>query len=85
LFDEFLPNFNSNQFNVRFDETEDLGRGRSKDLVAKVRVGRGHLEFLFQNHRNLKSSGITMQSWGYFIMDLPGLMPELLREVIAKK
>ncbi len=83
LMDELLPHFSSRQFNVGCDETVDLGRGRSQEIVAKRGKGRVYLDFLLKIYREVKARGLTMQFWGDIIMAYPELVPELPRDVIA--
>ena len=83
LMDELLPHFTSRQLNVGCDETVDLGRGRSHEIVAKRGKGRVYLDFLLKIYREVKARGLTMQFWGDIIMAYPELVPELPRDVIA--
>lgn len=83
LYDEFLHNFSSEQFNVGCDETFDLGYGRSKALVEKVGVGRVYLDFLLKIHQEVNARGRTMQFWGDIIINHPELVSELPRDVFA--
>jgi len=83
LYDELLPHFSSRQFNVGCDETVDLGKVRSKDLVEKLGVGRVYLDFLLKIHREVKARGRTMQFWGDIIMKHPELVPDLPADVVA--
>lgn len=79
LYDELLPHFSSQQFNVGCDETFDVGQGRSKAAVEEMGAGRVYLAFLQQIHREVQAHGRTMQFWGDIIVNHPELVPELLR------
>jgi hypothetical protein len=83
LMDELLPHFSSRQFNVGCDETIDLGRGRSRQVVAEKGRGRVYLDFLLKIYREVKARGRAMQFWGDIIMTHPELVAELPRDVIA--
>jgi hypothetical protein len=83
MYDDLLPNFSSKQINVGCDETWSLGKGRSKDAVAKDGVGRVYLGFIKQIHGLVSAHGSTMQFWGDIIMQHPELIPELPKGVIA--
>lgn len=83
LYDELLPHFTSNQFNVGCDETFDLGQGRSKKACEEKGVGRVYLEFLLKIHKLVQERGKTMQFWGDIIVKHPELIPELPDGVIA--
>jgi hypothetical protein len=83
LYDELLPNFSSQFFNVGCDETWDLGHGRSKKLCAVKGQGRVYLDFLKQIHREVSTRGKRMMFWGDIILKYPKLIKELPRDVIA--
>jgi len=83
LYDELLPHFTSNQFNVGCDETFDLGQGKSKKICEEKGVGRVYLEFLLKIHKLVQERGKTMQFWGDIIIKHPELIPELPDGVIA--
>jgi hypothetical protein len=77
LYDELLPNFSSQFFNVGCDETWDLGRGQSKKLCVAKGQGRVYLDFLKQIHREVSARGKRMMFWGDIILKYPKLIPEL--------
>jgi hypothetical protein len=77
LYDELLPNFTSERFNIGADETWDLGRGRSKALCQRQGQGRVYLEFLQKLHREVTARGRTMMFWGDIILKHPELIREL--------
>lgn len=83
LYDELLPNFTSQQFNVGCDETFDLGQGRSRQLCQERGEGRVYLDFLLEVHRLVTARGRVMQFWGDIIGSHPELVPELPRDAIA--
>jgi hexosaminidase len=82
LYDELLPNFSSQFFNVGCDETWDLGRGQSKKLCAAKGQGRVYLDFLKNIHREVSARGKTMMFWGDIILKYPKLIKELLSFVV---
>jgi hexosaminidase len=83
LFDELLPNFTSQYFNVGADETWDLGQGRSKALCDEKGKGRVYLEFLLAIYERTKARGRTMQYWGDIIGNHPELVAELPKDAVA--
>jgi hypothetical protein len=83
LYDELLPNFSSQLFNVGCDETWDLGRGQSKKLCDRIGNGKVYLEFLKKIHREVSARGKTMMFWGDIILKYPELIRELPKNVIA--
>ena len=83
LYDELLPNFSSEFFNVGCDETWDLGRGQSKKLCETKGKGRVYLDFLKKIHREVSARGKKMMFWGDIILKYPKLIRELPKNVIA--
>jgi hexosaminidase len=83
LYDELLPNFSSQFFNVGCDETWDLGRGQSKKLCDAKGKGRVYLDFLKKIHREISARGKQMMFWGDIILKYPKLICELPKDLIA--
>ena len=83
LYDELLPNFSSQFFNVGCDETWDLGRGQSKKLCEAKSKGRVYLDFLKRLHREISARDKQMMFWGDIILKHPKLIHELPKNVIA--
>jgi hexosaminidase len=83
LFDELLPHFSSQRFNVGCDETWDLGRGRSKRICAAKGTGSVYVDFLKRLHREVVARGRQMMFWGDIVLSEPGLIGELPRDAIA--
>jgi hypothetical protein len=83
LYDELLPNFSSQFFNIGGDETWDLGKGRSKKLCDRIGKGRVYLDFIKKLHREVSARGRTMMFWGDIILKQPALIRELPRDIIA--
>jgi len=83
LYDELLPNFSSERFNVGCDETWDLGRGQSKKLCERFGKGRVYLDFLKKIHREVSARGKCMMFWGDIILKYPRLIKKLPRDIIA--
>ena len=77
LYDELLPNFSSQFFNVGCDETFDLGLGRSKKLCEQIGKGRVYIDFLKKIHHEVSRRGRRMMFWGDIILKYPKLIPEL--------
>lgn len=83
LYDDLLPYFSSDKFNVGCDETLELGKGKSKSLCEEVGVGRVYKNFLMKIYEDVKRRGKTMMFWGDIILSYPELIPELPKDVIA--
>lgn len=83
LYDELLPNFSSQFFNIGGDETWDLGKGQSKKLCAAKGKGRVYLDFIKQLHREVSARNQRMMFWGDIILKQPALIRELPKNLIA--
>lgn len=83
VYDELLPNFSSDFFNVGCDETWDLGKGRSKKLCATNGKSLVYLNFLKKIHREVSKRGRTMMFWGDIIIKYPSLIREIPANTIA--
>jgi hexosaminidase len=83
LYDELLPNFSSEFFNVGCDETWDLGRGQSKRLCETKGKSRVYLDFLKRIQREVSTRDKKMMFWGDIILKYPKLIRELPKNVIA--
>lgn len=83
LYDELLPSFSSDFFNVGCDETWDLGRGQSKELCRSRGKGTVYLDFLKRVHTEVSRRGKRMMIWGDIILKYPNLIRKLPRDAIA--
>jgi hypothetical protein len=63
LYDEYLPNFTSPQFNIGGDEPWELGRGWSKPLCEARGRRTVYLEHLTGIQKLVKARGKKMQFW----------------------
>lgn len=83
LYDELLPNFSSDYFNVGCDETWDLGRGQSRKLCQTKGKGVVYLDFLNRIQREISKRGKRMMFWGDIILKYPKLIAKLPKNVVA--
>jgi hexosaminidase len=77
LYDELLPNFESNILNIGGDEPYELGQGRSADLCAEYGRERVYTDFLLKIHEQLSRRGSKMQVYGDIIINYPHLIKDL--------
>lgn len=80
LYDQLLPNFTSEIFNVGLDETFDLGEGRSAAACALKGRHEVYLDFLLSVHRRVAERNRRMQFWSDIVLEHPRLVPRLPRE-----
>jgi len=83
LYDELLPNFTSQSFNVGCDETWELGKGWSRKLCEEKGTTRVYLDFLLGIHELVREHGRTMMFWGDIILHQPDLISELPEDIVA--
>jgi hypothetical protein len=83
LYDELLPNFSSEFFNIGGDETWDLGKGQSKKLCEQKGKGIVYLNFLKKIQREVSTRERKMMFWGDIILKHPNLISALPKNVIA--
>jgi hexosaminidase len=83
LYDELLPNFSSEFFNIGGDETWDLGKGQSKKFCEQKGKGVVYLDFLKKIQREVSARGKKMMFWGDIILKYPALIRALPKNVIA--
>lgn len=79
---QYIPLFTSAQFNICADETFDLGKGKSKDLVAEHGVGKVYVDFVNQVVDIVKGHGKTVMMWGDILAKHPEFISELPEDVI---
>ncbi len=83
LYDELLPNFSSDFFNIGGDETWDLGKGQSKKLCEQKGKDIVYLDFLKKIQREVSARKKKMMFWGDIILKYPKLIRQLPKNVIA--
>ena len=82
LYEEFVPLFQAEDFNVCCDETWDLGLGRTQSLCRRVGVGRVYLGFLKKIRRLCRKFGKRMNAWADIVLEHPGLLGDLPRDIV---
>jgi len=82
MYDEFLPLFEAEDFNVCCDETWELGKGRSRRRTDRLGVGRVYLDFLKKILRLCQKHGKRMNAWADIVLDHPDLLPDAPRSIV---
>lgn len=82
LYNELLPHFSSQKFNIGGDEPWELGKGKSKTEV-EARGGRVYLDYLLKLHAEVTRHGRQAQFWADIILHYPELVPELPKDIMA--
>ncbi|MBE3068621.1 MAG: beta-N-acetylhexosaminidase [Planctomycetes bacterium] len=82
MYEEFVPLFEAEDFNVCCDETWELGKGRSKARAARVGVGRVYLDFLKRIHSLCERHGKRMNAWADIVLDHAELLPDVPKGIV---
>ncbi len=83
MYDEFVPNFKSRQFNICCDEAYDLGVVRSKEAAEKAGgIGPLYVEWINYCADLSKNHGKSIQMWGDIILKYPTLIDRLPNDAV---
>jgi hexosaminidase len=82
LYDEFMPLFDAEDFNVCCDETWELGKGRSKTAAERLGTGRVYLDFLLKIYSLCQKHGKRMNLWADILLKYPQLLKELPKDIV---
>jgi hypothetical protein len=69
LYEEYLPNFSSKEFNVGLDEPWELGQGWSRQEVEKMGKGKVYLRHLEGIRKLVEKHGRHMQFWSDVLLE----------------
>ena len=81
LYDDFLPLFEAEDFNVCCDEPFDLGLGRSKARADREGLGRVFLDFVLKLREQCHRHNKRINIWGDLVMHNPEVLPDLPKDV----
>lgn len=81
LFEELLPNFTSSKLNINFDETMDLGFGKSQPHCEIKGKGEVYLDYLIQIVDLAKQHGKTCQIFSDMLLQFPEIISKIPDEV----
>ena len=82
LYNEFIPLFDSDDFNVCCDETWELGKGRSKKEADKKGTGQVYLDFILKIHKLCHQHSKRMNLWADIVLKYPELLNKLPRDIV---
>jgi hypothetical protein len=71
LYEEYLPNFSSKEFNVGLDEPWELGQGWSRQEVEKTGKAKVYLRHLEGIRKLVEKHGRHMQFWSDVLLEDP--------------
>lgn len=81
--DEYMSLFSSKYFNLCADETFDIGRGKTKALVAELGREEVYIRFVNELCRHVSRRGKIPMFWGDIIVSAPEKMAILPQETIC--
>lgn len=82
-FTQIAEEFPSPFVHIGADETVDLGKGQTKDLVGQRGLDQVYVDFLRQIHEALRPSGKRILFWGDLAWHNPDLVATLPRDMIG--
>ncbi|MHB9028752.1 MAG: beta-N-acetylhexosaminidase [Candidatus Latescibacterota bacterium] len=82
MFDDYLPNFSSEWFNICCDETWYLGMDRNKDRAAREGKGNLYLGHVLRLCDMVKARGKKVMMWGDILVKFPDLLNRLPQDVV---
>ncbi len=82
MYDDYLPLFDSEDFNVCGDEPWELGKGRSRRRAERTGTGRVYLEFILKIRKLCLKHGKRMNMWADIVLDHPEIIPEIPKDIV---
>lgn len=82
LYEEFVPLFEAENFNVCCDETWELGRGRSKKRADRIGIAKVYLEFLLKIRKLCGRHGKRMNAWADIILNHPDVIKDVPKDIV---
>ena len=82
MYDEFLPLFKSNQFNICGDESHGLGEGKSKERADEIGEGPLYLEFILKIKKLCDKHNKQVNMWSDIVMKHPEIIPQIPKDIV---
>lgn len=82
LYSEYLPLFESDDFNACGDEPWELGKGRSRKKAEATGSGRLYLDFMLKVHRLCTTLGKRTNVWADIALQHPELLKQWPKEIV---
>jgi hexosaminidase len=83
MYEQMLPVFPSSIYNIGCDETVELGKGRSKDLVDQEGYGKVYVDNLVRVAKLLESYNKQVMFWGDIATEHPEMISSLPKNLIV--
>lgn len=83
LYEEFVPLFESGDFNICCDETWEIGQGRSADRAKEVDIAGLYIDFVKQLHQTITGDhGKRVNLWADIALKHPDRLSEFPDDVV---
>ena len=82
IYREMIPAFNTEFYNINCDETFDLGKGASKDLVDSIGYAEVYYLHIKKLYDILKKYDKRVIMWGDILMQNPELLEKLPKDIL---
>lgn len=82
-FQELSNDFPGTMLHIGADETFDLGRGQTKDLVIKEGLGKVYVDYLIKVHDKLAPLHRKLLFWGDIAVSAPDQVKRIPKDMIA--
>ena len=82
MYEEFVPLFEADDFNICGDETWELGKGRSKPKADRVGMPRVYIDFVKQIHQLVEKHGKRMNMWADVVLQHPEHLDLVPRDIV---
>lgn len=83
MYEQMLPVFPTSIYNIGCDETVELGKGRSKELVEKEGYGTVYVDNLVRVAKLLESYNKQVMFWGDIAAEHPEMISSLPKNLIV--
>ncbi len=83
MYQQMVPVFPSPFYNIGCDETVELGKGRTKDLIAKEGYGQVYVDNLIRVAKLVESYNKQVMFWGDIAVEHPDMISSLPKNLIV--
>lgn len=83
MYGQMAPVFPSPIYNIGCDETQELGKGRTADLVKKEGYGRAYVDSVVAAENIVHRYNKQVMIWGDIAVEHPEMIPSLPRDLIV--
>ncbi|MDD5459760.1 MAG: family 20 glycosylhydrolase [Phycisphaerae bacterium] len=82
LYEEFVPLFKAEDFNICGDEPWELGKGRSKAWVQRIGAGQVYLSYFKKLCDLCRKYGKRPNAWADIVLQYPQILSDIPKDVV---